>query len=332
MIEEGTVGLGTTPLNEDMIVRYLLGELPEEQQVEIEDRAFQDRETEEAILAAESDLIDEYVRGEIPAAQRNRFESHFLASEQRRRKVEFARALAAVADHESEASAPVVAARQPVSERRPWWAFFGNLSPVGQLALAGAMLLLVFGVGWSIRDQLQLRSQLRQLRAQQQSQEERRKSLEEQITAERTHNGELAEQLEQLRQEEAARALQQKEPELPGPSSILSLILMPGVSRGGSGDVPKVTVSPDVKAVRLQIGIDPRDDYPHYAVTISGPGGARVLAQSNLVARPTRGGKAIGVNLPAKQLGPGRHEVSLKGNNGSTDEDLGFYYFEVRKQ
>jgi hypothetical protein len=61
--------------NEKLIAEYLLGELPEEQQVEIEDRAFADKEYLASITAVENDLIDEYVRNELSQTQRQLFES-----------------------------------------------------------------------------------------------------------------------------------------------------------------------------------------------------------------------------------------------------------------
>ncbi len=81
------------PFSEELIVRYLLGELPEEKQSEIEDRAFQDQPYLQLILAVESDLIDEYVQGELSDSTRRQFETRFLASGERRRKVAFAKAL-----------------------------------------------------------------------------------------------------------------------------------------------------------------------------------------------------------------------------------------------
>ncbi len=50
-------------LTEDVIVRYLLGELPEDEQARLEERAFADRRCTEDILVVESDLIDECVPG-----------------------------------------------------------------------------------------------------------------------------------------------------------------------------------------------------------------------------------------------------------------------------
>ena len=60
--------MATDLMSEKLINRYLLGELPEEQQVEIEDRAFSDQEFMAIITAAENDLIDEYVREQMSAA------------------------------------------------------------------------------------------------------------------------------------------------------------------------------------------------------------------------------------------------------------------------
>jgi anti-sigma factor RsiW len=80
-----------------LITRYLLGDLPEEQQVEIEERAFRDGVYLQTIQAVESDLIDEYVRGGLAERERRQFEARFFVSAERRRKVEFAKALAIVA-------------------------------------------------------------------------------------------------------------------------------------------------------------------------------------------------------------------------------------------
>ena len=78
------------------IERYLLGDLPEDEQVRLEDRAFSEPEYLLAVHAIEKDLIDEYARGELSASDRQKFDELFLASDERRRKVEFARAFARV--------------------------------------------------------------------------------------------------------------------------------------------------------------------------------------------------------------------------------------------
>jgi len=79
-----------------LLTRYLLGDLSEEQQVEIEERAFQDPEYTKLIQSVEVDLIDEYVRGGLTKRECRQFEARFFESAERRHKVEFAKNLAAI--------------------------------------------------------------------------------------------------------------------------------------------------------------------------------------------------------------------------------------------
>src|SRR5688500_12967767 len=172
--------------SEQLIARYLLGELPEEQQVEIEDRAFSDHDFMANITSVENDLIDEYVRGEMPEIDRRRFESRFLASESRRKRVEFARALAQLLPETRVTERET----RTVSATRSSWrdalaAFFNGLNPAGRVALATVTLLLLLGGAWLITQTLTFRSQLTRLQAQQQSQQHDRETLQQQVDAER---------------------------------------------------------------------------------------------------------------------------------------------------
>jgi hypothetical protein len=124
-------------IDETLLVQYLLGKLSEEKQAEVEDRAFADAGYRAALEAAEADLIDEYVRGELPAGDRRAFESLFLASPQRRSKVEFARALAAV---------PATPA--PERPRISLLDLFRGWSLPFRFAVAMAALLCVAGASW----------------------------------------------------------------------------------------------------------------------------------------------------------------------------------------
>ncbi|HEX6717730.1 MAG TPA: hypothetical protein VF088_11505, partial [Pyrinomonadaceae bacterium] len=192
----------TTDLNsEDLIARYLLGELPEEQQIEIEDRAFADKEYLATITAVENDLIDEYVRQELSESDRRRFEERFLASAERRKRVEFAKAL-------SNVHAEVVVPKKAVASQASTWswreslyAFLRGLNPAARFAVVAAMILLVVGAAWLFTETFRLRGQLRQLQAEDQSRQDQRKTLEQQIELERKHNAELNAQLTQEKQQ-----------------------------------------------------------------------------------------------------------------------------------
>lgn len=79
---------------ENTIHLYLLGALPEREQQQLEQKYMVDDTEFEELLAAEDDLLDAYVRGELSSTQRKQFETHFLVSPRRQKRLEFARALA----------------------------------------------------------------------------------------------------------------------------------------------------------------------------------------------------------------------------------------------
>src|SRR5690349_5374642 len=166
--------------NEKLIARYLLGDLPEEQQVAIEDRAFADKDYLALVTAVENDLIDEYVRQELSPTERQQFERQFLASTARRKRVEFAQALARIPER--------TVVSEPAKWRSSLYAFISGLNPAAKFAVVAVMLLLLAGGAWLLTATLRLRSQLTQLQAQNQA---RQKELQQQVDAERRRNEEL---------------------------------------------------------------------------------------------------------------------------------------------
>ena len=147
-------------VDEGLLVRYLLGQLSETEEVQVEDRAFADADYLRALEAAETDLIDAWVRDELSQTERRAFERRFLTSPDRRKKVEFARALAVV---RSESARPERPAPLPavVSMIRGW-------SPALRLAAAFALLICVAGPSWLIVRNAVLEEHDRELQTQEQ--------------------------------------------------------------------------------------------------------------------------------------------------------------------
>ena len=322
--------------NEKLIAQYLLGELPEEQQVEIEDRAFADKEYLASITAVENDLIDEYVRNEMSETQRRRFESRFLASAERRKRVAFAKAFAGVtstAPVVETAPRPVVA-QKAVSWRESLEAYIRGLVPVPRFAMGVAMVVLLGGSISLVSEMLRLRSQINHLQAENQS---RQDEMQRQFESERRRSEELTARLNQEKQqrEQTDESLRQlsETAETPAPKPVIaSLILLPGISRG-AGDKPRLVLPEDARLVRLNIGIEPEEPYKTYAVELRTVSGRAVWNRENLTARDRRGARAIGLTVPATAVKPGEYELRLKGvTDGGGTEDVGFYYFTVTKK
>jgi hypothetical protein len=328
--------------SEALLVRYLLGDLPEEEQLEIEERAFRDQQALRNIQAVESELIDEYVRGGLSGRERQQFEGRFFVSAERRRKVEFARAFAHVAPEFAviEKDSRMASAPAPVSWPRIIEAFLHKLSPAAQYALAAAALLVVIGGSWLIAEGLRLRAQLAELRAEQQSYERQQQALQQQIADERARREDISTQLQREREQrersqQLAGELQRRLEESAAqssPSAVVSLALWPGISRGG-GTRAKLVIPQAAQRVRVRIGVEPEDKYQSFRVEFRAPGGQPVWTQENLSVRRIRGGRAVILNLPASLLRAGEYELALKGVTGEgTTEDVGYYYIDVLKR
>ena len=324
------------PYSEDLLVRYLLGALPEEEQVEIEARAFRDQQYLRNIQAVESELIDAYVRGELTLGERQQFEGRFFNSAERRRKVEFARALARVAPEfgVTEKKVKPAPAAAPVSWQSALAGFLRRLSPAAKYGLAAAALLVMIGGLWLIAESLRLRAQLAELRAEQQSRERQQQALQQQVADEQAHREELATQLQRER-EDSQQLVAELQGKLaasatePPPSAIVSLVLGPSLSRS-SGAHPKLALPQSARRVRIQVDLEPEDDYRSFRAAFRGPGGELVWTQNDLPARARRAGRAVIMDLPARIFRAGRHELTLKGVTGEgATEEIGYYYFDV---
>ena len=329
-------------INDELIVGYLLGDLPEEKQSEVEDRAFQDKQYLQEILAAESDLIDEYVRGELSDSARQQFESRFLASAERRRKLEFARALANVAPEFAATEKSIRPAGDPAPAGWPITlaAFLRGLNPAARFSLAAAALIIVIGGSWLAAESLRLRAELSELRAEQQSREREQQALQQQIADEQARREDLSARLQSEREqrERSQQLIAELQRELeesatrPSQPAVVSLSLWPGITRSG-GARPKLTLPQAAQRVRIQIGVEPEDEYQSFRAEVRAPGGQPIWAEDNLSARRVRAGRAVILNLPASVLKAGDYELVLKGvtDKGIT-EDIAYHYFIVLKK
>jgi hypothetical protein len=293
-------------------VKYLLGNLTEEEQVQAEDRAFADADYLSALEAAEADLIDAYVRGDLSQSDRRSFELRFLTSPERRRKVEFARALATITLESK--------TREPRGAGRPFFmrAFWG-WNPAGQFAAAIAALICIAGGAWLVSENAAIRSRVAALEAERRDSDLREQSLRQRLSEEQSRAAALSAQNRQP--SEAARA-----------PLVASLVLMPGLSRAQTR-VEQLVLSPSVQIARIEIELESRDDYPRFRAELRTRRGEEVLSRSNLVRRKSGPGFAVSVDVPASALAVGDYELALKGIAADhTSQDVGYYYFGVQRR
>jgi hypothetical protein len=118
---------------DENVRRYLLGEMPDRERTDFEDRCFADDNFYQTVLAAEDDLIDAYVRDELAAHAKLRFEARYLASPRLSSRIDFARGLHQRRAGRDRASFSIWARWRPV--RAVWFA-------------AAAALVVMAAVSW----------------------------------------------------------------------------------------------------------------------------------------------------------------------------------------
>ena len=125
--------------DETLLRRYLLGTVTPQSREGLEARLFSDDKLFwERISIAEDELVGDYVQDALDGEERRDFERHFLCTDERRAKVEFAKALHAYVQQPQ---------LQPQSSResRKGWFFRPLLSPAWALAAAALLLILLQG-------------------------------------------------------------------------------------------------------------------------------------------------------------------------------------------
>jgi hypothetical protein len=298
------------PMDEILLVKYLLGDLSQEEQVQIEDRAFADPDYLVLLQAVEVDLIDAYVNGELSPAERRGFERQFLVSPDRRRKVAFARDLARVA---AEAKAFEVSPAPRLSAWQSLLRAVRGWNPAFQFAAGLAAVLFAVGISWLSVENIKMRSRITGL-------ETRTDELRHQLDQEQARSGNLTAQIQQ--QGTASR----------GPAPLAaSLVLLPGLSRAETRR-EQLVLNPGTEIAHIEVQLEARDDYPRFRAELRTLSGTEVLSLGSLSRRRVTAGYAVSFDVPATALSADQYELALKGVlNDQTVQDVGYYYFSVQK-
>jgi hypothetical protein len=319
--------------NEQLMVRYLLGELPEAEQLRLEERFFTDAAAYEQMLALEDELMYDYLQGEMEPSQQARFERRFLASQEGRERAAFAQAmLTKIA--EAPAPEPPKAARARAAGTGSWWqslvALLMATHSLARLSFAVLALALLLGAVWLIAETARLRGENAQLQA-------ARATQEQQVTDERARRSQLNEELErerarraQLEQELAKQPAASPSPE---PRGLLALVLTPGLVRDANdprNDPKRIHLPPNTNLLQLQLNIRRPGQYQSYRATLETADGDEIWRQSRLRARTAASGQAVVLTLPANLFTPGDYVLTLSGLIVSGEaQEIGDYYFTI---
>ncbi len=304
--------------------RYHLGALPEAEQVALEQQFFADGEMFDCVWAVENELVDGYVRGQLPPDERKQFEQHYLASPAHRERVAFAQTLLPMTNKAAmDESTTAVPARGVVEATESFWAKLLAMLRTPQFALSAALIvaLMLIGGAWRARWQ----QQLAQSQAEQTVREQRMRELENQIAQQHERNSQLSAELERLR-EELRRAAEAASASSLRPT-IFSFLLLPSVRANSEQQTLKLP--PKANQVRLQMKIERRDTR-RYRASVRAVDGGESWQATSIKAAADKDGALVSVFIPAAKLKRGDYILTLTGIDAAgTAEEIDRYFFRV---
>jgi hypothetical protein len=280
----------------ELMVRYLLGDLPARERDTLEEGYFFDNDRWDQLLAIENELIDTYVCGGLSPAERERFETHFMASPAKRQRVEFACLLLNARNETSEQriqSRGGGLAIPPIARKFD----FRTLTLLGAVACVALLCTLL-----TLKNR-QLRRDISTLQKQTSS----------------------------LPHQRATKSDPTAEAPLAARRSVY-LLLTPGLLRGGGSSDSRVLAIPSrVSEIVLLLQLQ-ADDFGAYDVVVKTAEGNKILSSSGLRSEPLEGGgRAVAVHLSSEQLDRGDYVATLaRTDTEGRAERLESYTFSIR--
>jgi hypothetical protein len=298
---------------ERYLVRYLTGALPAEEAERLDQLSIANDDFAWRLREIENDLVDAYVRSQLSGETLNQFKSYYMASPNRRQKVQFAEGL-----RQLQATNAIASNTADKSKSRAlfWGTFPLRIAPQFGISLAALVMLLV--AGFLIRDNAHLRRRVRDTRAQYESTNQHARDLENELKQQSTAITEAKKKLEGLDQPRADA----------GELKTVSLLLPPPTR--GLSSLKKITVHPDTGLVVLLLTLESAD-FPHYSVTVKDQVTNEVVWKSSQLDVGSAGDrKIVSAGLRAHLLKERNYIAEVAGlANAGRQRIVGDYPFHI---
>jgi len=292
--------------NEEL-TRYLLGEMPEEEQTDFEMRYFSDGQLFGELCARRNNLIDSYVSGRLAPPMRERFEAGIDKSWAINERIRFAETLQGTIDTRSVGLTSASQTRYGQTRA----ALSSFVASYGRLIIVAAILLALLGVGWLI-----LRSRYQESVDVDQAGSGNPSSASADNPATDRPNLTTSPATAQTRDNSG---------------SILTVPLTSDLTATASDARADVLVLPSIVLVKLILIVDdPRD--ADYTAVVTTAKDAEIFKTGSLKPHSNDAGRGVELYVPANRLPDGDYIVHLSGVTANNETiAAGNYYLRVRK-
>ncbi len=346
--------------NEQIILKFLFGEMSEDERFEFEEKFILDAKLFEEVKVVEDELIEKYVRGWLTSAETSKFEKHFLNTEKRRERVEFSRQM--IAQLKAFEEKPVLIEKKEIisTEESFWNKLFGAfLAPKTVMAGAFAILVVAFGswflyqnfrnTGTQIVKKENTETQPLPINTSTPTPEDSPEELPENTSVnegqESQSNSQVNTSNETNKPKTNTKQIPRKTPkpkksprqikkkaapiktpqvQRTAPNPVLALFAGT-VRSGGKNNV--LNLPKNAKGATLQLNLE-ANDYKSYQAQLTDADGNILFQRGNLKARKSR----INFFIPAKNLKRGDYIIRLFGKNDSGEnESVADFQFRVQR-
>jgi hypothetical protein len=319
--------------NNEALIEYLLGSLPDEKVELFDEWSITDDEFANSLEIAENELVDRYVRGELTGLELSKFRAAYLSSTDGRLKVDFAQTFLDFSEKSSAREAnssmqPASASSIRLHKFLPSNIF--NVPRWMQLSIASAAIVLL-AIGllgyYNLRRSRQISDKRVAAEAGKQNQQDVQTNIDkakDQVAGIPSGSQQVDQEKEPKEKQQAAQTQQifKKRSD----NSIASFVLMPQVR--GTGQFSTFSLPVNTTLVAITIQLEP-NDYSTYRVALMTES-SRVLWRSNkMKVQEKATGKILNVSFPARLLAPEVFVLQVYGVDGSKSEALSAYPFKV---
>ena len=316
---------------EDLMIRYLLGDVTEEEQSHIEEQFLTNNQYFEQLCSVEDALIDDYVQGVLTEYERRKVEDLLRSSRRTREVARVEDIIQFISKNPADALINSGSTRQkPTAKGHSWPALYRLQSAGRRFSLAGLALLAVIALGlglWNLSLQKKIRHQqvalgeTQEALRRQMDEEGSREAIIKELETERNKRA-------QLEQELATR--QESGPLLAKNNTALLDIKTASFTRG-EGELKVVRLYPGISRFQIRIHLDEQVEYETYSATMKTFDGHPIWRKDRI--RPGQTNlKRLTLTVPAPLLTSNDYLLTLEGRTGRGETvEIGDYPFRVRR-
>jgi len=305
-------------LNKDKLKHYFLGKLSEAENNLFEEEIALDEKLTQTAQIVESELVDDYLRGNLSASDGELFEAIYLRGEARREKLLLAKSLWRVANEQQ--ASEIAAAKTSLSFWQTWNALRVAFAGVAAILLVGAFVFL-----W--RNSHDKEEIVQQQNSNQPPiviiENRNTPPIENVNSASQNVNNSNLRQNKNAPPTPAPKATPTPTPMKQSAPTLASFTLLPGTLRDEGEQFIKI--APNTQKINLRLN-PPKDaaKYQTYSAVLKTADGETVFTAPNL--------KSLNLTLPAKKLENRTYIIFLEGQKAqNTPESVAEYTFRVRR-